>query len=283
MENEIIPELQVQQELLKEDLERVIDYYSNKLSPQQIDCLIYLWYGWEVPEISKQLGIGENIIDEWMNSRYFLEAVRAGYGKKREIINYGLEKNLLRAVMVVQELLNEDIPFESRAFSEKIRTARWLVEKLGFDTLLKTPEQQETQHTRIDAQTARIIAEELRNSSLGSNENVEVAALFREDDIIEGTIVNPVIYYNFVEKKEVFTEPGHVNIYLDDEDYKFQCHLCGSWVGSISAHLARVPRHENVSTSMYRKHFGIPDYVPLSASDRFLEIIRGSNEQQSDN
>lgn len=264
------------QESTKQSLKNLLSHYSQFFNPQQIDALVYFWYGYSLSEVSQALDINESLVSEWLSKKTFKEAIQAGSGKRQEILINRLESHALKAVDFVGEVMDEPITHKDKGFREKISLTKWILDRFGGG--LNTGTNTESGNTiKMDKETARIFADEIRKtasqSRLESETPVRIEEVFREDTI-DGDVVDPSVYYKLVDSKDAYVEYGIVNIIkIDEDDYQMQCHLCGKWKNSLTMHISKSSTHSKINLTIYRKQFGIPNHIPLSVNDDFLEII----------
>lgn len=275
-ENEIIRASENIDKTTKVELSNLVEHYSQFFSPLQIDALFYFWYGYTPADIAKTLDISDDLITEWLSNKAYKEAIQAGKDRKKEVLINQLESHALKAVDFVGEVMDSDISNEDKGFREKINLAKWIIEKMDV-RLDPEADEDSRRNIRMDAETARIFAEEIRKtavqSSQGTNADIKVEEIFREEPI-EGEVIEPLNYYNFVDSSDSLVDYGVVNVRLtNDDEYKMQCHLCGDWKSSLYTHLAKSSKHSRITLDMYRRQFGIPKHIPLSISEEFLEIV----------
>lgn len=263
-------DVQQKDESVRIEFTKLIDYYSQFFTDKQLDALVYFWYRLDLQTISELTEIREDVLSEWLMDVKFKQAIQAGLGRRKEILSEGLEKAAAKALKVVTDLLDADVQPREKGFVEKIRTARWVLDKMNVD-VAGNKEESDGPAVMTES-TAKLVADELRKMLSGGPEQVpvEVSKLFK-DDIVDGEIVDLSSYYSIVDSEDAFVEEGIINVHRDT--LKLQCHLCYKWFNSLILHLAHEKSHPNITLIFYRAHFGIPDYIPLASDERFFEIL----------
>lgn len=256
-----------------EGLLNLVNYYSPFFNQNQIDSLIYFWYGMSKEEVAESQGLSLSVIGNWLQDTKFIQAIEAGKYKRREILAHGMENLGILAYKKLKDNLTMDIDPESRAYAEQIKTARWVMDSMNLGMGDSTDKNKES--SSINEETARMIAEQLKNIKIESKPSEKMSDLWKEDNVVDGKIVDPIVFYRKVDTTEINSEYGYVNIHKDT--CKLQCHICGSWFTSIASHLA-AGAHTGINGTTYKRHFGLSELVQLTVTDEILEKLAESKE-----
>ena len=254
----------------KDDIRKLIQYYQDFFSDIQVKFLIYIWYGYPINYAKEKTGISDELLQKWMSDPRFVNAINVGQRHKEKFLQVGIENAALVASHFLQEFMLADIPFDDlKALRLKLEAAQFLLKHKNSLTG-GSSEDNSKFYLPITEETAKIVAEHINKSD---EEIVSIKQIIEEnDEVVDAEFKDLADYYNFVATDNAFVDEGYINVLkVDDETFKFQCHICGKFYQSLDVHISK--KHSQIGIKAYRHIYGIPKNLPLSVNENFLEII----------
>lgn len=274
----------------KIELVELLTHYEQVFTFPQIEALMMFWYGYTPKQIVDELNIAGDQLQFWLGDRLFLEAIQAGKNRRKEMVADELEKMSLKALQVVKEVLDLELDPSTRGFKDIVATAKWVVDK-NIVRVDNGEDNSEKSYSKIEPETLKILADHLKTHN-PDEKGVTIESLVLSD-VVEGKVTSLAEYYNLVSSKDsVLANYGVINVHIPSEvdsngqliqhstnveEAKMQCHICGKWMAGLKLHITK--SHADMGIINYRRHFGIPDGLPMSVDDSFYEMIEEKLEQ----
>lgn len=265
-----------------EEINQMIQKYSDELSEDQLRALPMLAFGMTASRVAKLVNVSPTTIRNWKaTDQTFRRALQEFAGKANIYHLAMLNQAASIAWDRVFEILQDEYDVEDKVGrNNQANMAKFIIGELDVMNSQDEPEESETElELHVSEKSVDLIAKRVQELNDGKDDT-EIETEYeveQEQDDDPRTMHNSMSAAealdgeNFdAEIKEInnpeatiypkhpLTEYGKID--TKEDGHYFRCHMCGNWYVDLVVHMRT---GHNMSPVRYRKIFKIPDNIPL--------------------
>lgn len=239
----------------------IVAKYSDSLDERQMRAAQMMAHGVSRKGAARAIGVSPSVIASWKAKSPFDDAV-----EEMKLAMDSYHEAMIRETASLswdkfREILSKPLDVNNSTLTrEQMKAASMIIDQLGLKKQESKVDHVHEFHLisdNVEEGTEEIIARRLYELQSSQDEDV-ITAQYRLEDVSLDVVCHPE------------TSLGYFNI---DEDGRYQCHVCGSWVLSIGVHSRST---HNKSVPEYKRIFRIPE----NASMGQIEVIEEDGEEQ---